>query len=75
MAAWIKTNIGVMVAVVVLAAGIVAGYSRLETQQEALCEAIKAKADRQAITREMDLIHGALMRIEAKMDRIQGGER
>ncbi|MDD3444185.1 MAG: hypothetical protein PHS60_02140 [Zavarzinia sp.] len=72
MAAWFKNQIGVVVTVLGLFAAVVAGYSRLETQQAALCQAVERKADKEAVTREMDHIHAALERIENKLDQMGG---
>jgi hypothetical protein len=72
MAAWIKSQVGVIVTILCLGAAAVAGYSRLETEQRALCKAIDRKADRDAVTREMDHIHTALIRIENKLDAMRG---
>ncbi len=72
MAAWLKNQVGLVVTVLGLFAAVVAGYSRLETQQAALCQAVDRKADKEAVTREMDHIHEALSRIENKLDALGG---
>ena len=68
MASWIKQQAGVVITLVVLFAGVVAGYSRLAAEQAALCKTVDRKADKEQVTRELDQIHFALQRIEGKID-------
>ena len=68
MALWIKQQAGVVITLLCLFAAVVAGYSRLETEQAVLCKAIERKADKEQVTRELDQIHLVLQRMEGKLD-------
>ena len=68
MALWIKQQMGVVLTLLCLFAAVVAGYSRLETEQSVLCKAIERKADKEQVTRELDQIHLVLQRMEGKLD-------
>ncbi len=65
---WVKKQAAVIVSISVLAGSFVAGYSRLQTQAEVLCQRIEAKADREPLLRELDAMQRRLERIEAKID-------
>lgn len=68
MAAWIKNQLGTVIALVAMLAAAVAGYSRLETRQEAIAEQLERKADAATVVRELDAIQTTLGRIEGKID-------
>ncbi|MDD5367377.1 MAG: hypothetical protein PHR30_18745 [Gallionellaceae bacterium] len=68
MAAWIKQQVGVVLTLLCLFAAVVAGYSRLATEQAVLCKAVERKADKEQVTRELDQIQFTLQRIEGKVD-------
>lgn len=61
---WLKGQIGVFVTLAVLLISMGAAYGKLAQ----ICAQVKEKADRDAICRELDLIHKCLERIEDKID-------
>lgn len=59
---WLKRNVGPLIMVLIFLAGSIVGV------RADLCRQIEAKADKAAVTREMDQVHNDLERIEAKID-------
>lgn len=68
MGAWVKSQLGTAIPLVAMFAAAVAGYSRLETRQEAIAAQLNRKADASTIVRELDAIQTTLGRIEDKVD-------
>lgn len=63
---WMQKNLGWMITTVALLFGGAIGYGRL-------CQtasAVQTKADKESVSREMDLTRADLCRIEAKVDRL-----
>ncbi len=59
---WLKRNVGpILMALIFVITSVVAVRADL-------CRQIDTKADRQAVTREMDQLHDDLERIEGKLD-------
>lgn len=61
---WLRSNLGTIITLAVLLLTAGAAYGRMAQ----LCRQIELKADRTAITRELDQIHTTLRRMEDKID-------
>jgi Tfp pilus assembly protein PilO len=74
---WIKTQFGPLVTLTIVLIGGLMAWSRLaacveavELRQADLRTIVETKADKSAVTREMDQLHAQLDRIERKIDQI-----
>jgi archaellum component FlaC len=65
---WLKSNLATLITLMVLVIGTAVAYGRMSE----ICSRVESKADREAITREIDQINNRLERIENKVDRLLG---
>jgi len=63
---WLTRNLGWMIALAGLTIGGAVGYGRI-AQTTTL---VQSKADKEAVGRELDLVHGDLLRVESKLDQL-----
>lgn len=63
---WLTKNLGWMIALLGLLIGGAVSYGRIAQ----ISTDVHTKADREDVTREMDLLHSDLGRIEAKIDQL-----
>jgi hypothetical protein len=61
---WLSRNVATLFTLAALLIGGAAAYGRIDQ----ICTRVEVKADKEAVTREMDLVHKDLERIEAKID-------
>jgi uncharacterized membrane-anchored protein YhcB (DUF1043 family) len=61
---WLTRNLGWMIALAGLLVGGAVGYGRI-AQTTTL---VQTKADKEAVSRELDLVHNDLLRVEGKLD-------
>lgn len=59
---WFKRNVGTLVVILLFV------ITSVVAVRADLCRQIDKKADKEAVTREMDHVHQDLLRIEAKID-------
>ena len=69
---WLKGNVGWMVTalltLLVLCGGGLVTWGRIQSSTETMYTAISGKADKESVTRELDLVQTTLDRIEKKID-------
>jgi hypothetical protein len=65
---WIKGQIGTILTLVTLLVAVGISFGRLDTRQDEMCLQLQAKADKAAVTREMDQVHDQLRQINNKLD-------
>lgn len=65
---WIKGQLGTLITAVALLVTVGIAFGRLDTRQDDMCMQLQGKADKAAVTREMDQIHGQLTEINRKLD-------
>ena len=64
MATWIKSQVGTLLTLIVLVVGVAVAWGRIDEQ----CGQIEAKADKEAVYRELDHIQETLFIINGKLD-------
>ena len=65
---WIKGQLGTLITATALLVTVGIAFGRLDTRQDEMCVQLQAKADKSAVTREMDQIQGRLAEINDKLD-------
>jgi|GEM_PF-6386926 len=65
---WLKSQVGTILTLVTLLIAVGISFGRLDTRQDEMCLQLQAKADKAAVTREMDQIHDQLGEINRKLD-------
>jgi len=65
---WFKGQIGTLLTAITLLIAVGISFGRLDTRQDEMCLQLQAKADKAAVTREMDQLHGRLDEINRKLD-------
>lgn len=65
---WFKSQIGTLLTAVTLLIAVGISFGRLDAKQDELCVQLQAKADKSAVTREMDQIQSRLAEINHKLD-------
>lgn len=66
--AWIKGQIGTLLTAVTLLLAVGISWGRLDVRQDEICRQVQAKADKDAVTREMDQVQTHLAEINRKLD-------
>lgn len=67
---WFKQILGSVVTIVGLTIAGSISFGRLSSRQEDLVADVQAKADKEAVEREMDQLQSHLARIELKIDQV-----
>jgi len=65
---WVKGQLSILVTLSVLMGGWLVAWGRTQERLQQLTTQIEAKADKETITRELDLIQVQLSRIEDRLD-------
>ena len=65
---WIKTQLGVLVAIAAMAAGGLCAFATLQADVRGMQTAVMGKADKDTVIRELDAVRAQLDRIEQKID-------
>jgi hypothetical protein len=65
---WLKGQIGWILTAIVMLTGAAMAFGRMQTRTETIYAVLAEKADKAAVTRELDQIQATLERIEHKLD-------